>query len=684
MGTMMASPSWLFLVISVLAYTTVATVVPSFDIDYKADTFRMDGKPFRYVSGSLHYFRVPRELWQDRMRKVRAAGFNAIQFVIPWHLHEPLPGKYNFEGMYDLKAFIQMAQDEDLYVLLRPGPYICAEHNGGGLPFWLYGKHPNITLRSSDPDFLQEVDKWWAVLLPLIRDQLYINGGNILMVQLENEYGSYGLQTGKCDTEYMRHLLDLVRQYLGPKVLMYTTDGAGDAYVRCGSIAGAYATIDFGPGVNVSNAFAIQRKYTPHGPLVNSEFYPGWLDYWGLKHNVVDGNWSAEYLDTILATGANVNIYMAHGGTSFGFDNGANYNSRYRAINPPFQVEPTSYDYDAPISEAGDLTAKFYDFQKVIKKYFAVPAINISQPQSPKGNYGKVQLKYVSSFFVANGTLLKKVGQTSKLPMTFEEVGQENGFLLYETELDRLFSDPAKLEILGVHDRAYIFLNHQPKGILSRAEEVLSMPLTVNVGDTLHILVENQGRIGYGAYARDFKGIVSNVTLGKTNLYNWTTYSMPFNDTAALLKYVDTMIDLKSSNTDVQQIIRQDLKDTKGQGSLWYGEFNVPCNQSSNGPLDTFLSFTNAGWYKGLAFVNDKHIGKYWPKVGPQMTLYIPGVWLKCNQKNTIVLFEQDHIGCDHNNSCYVELVSTHIIDGPVPPTVQNPSLLPSFSREHF
>ena len=667
MGTMMGALP-LLLVISVLAYSSVATVVPSFDIDYQADTFRMDGKPFRYVSGSLHYFRVPRELWQDRMRKVRAAGFNAIQFVIPWHLHEPQPGQYNFEGMYDLNAFIQMAQDQDLYVLLRPGPYICAEHNGGGLPFWLYAKHPNITLRSSDPDFLAEVDKWWAVLLPRIRNQLYIHGGNILMVQLENEYGSYGLQTGKCDIEYMRHLHDLVRQYLGPKVLMYTTDGAGDAYVRCGSISGAYATVDFGPGVNVSHAFGIQRKYSPQGPLVNSEFYPGWLDYWGLKHNVVDGNWSAQYLDTILAMGANVNIYMAHGGTSFGFDNGAN--------TPPFQVEPTSYDYDAPISEAGDLTAKFYDFQKVIKKYFAVPAINISQ-NSPKGNYGKVQLKYVSSFFVANGTLLKKVGQ-SKLPMSFEKVGQENGFLLYETELDSLFSDPAKLEILGVHDRAYIFLNHQPKGILSRAEDVSVMPITVNAGDTLHILVENQGRIGYGAYAKDFKGIVSNVTLGHTNLYNWTTYALPFNDTTALLKYVDTMLDLKTQNTAVQQMIHQDLKDTQGQGSFWYGEFNVPCN-----PLDTFLSLTSAGWYKGLAFVNDKHIGKYWPKVGPQMTLYIPGVWLKCNQKNTIVLFEQDHIGCDHNDSCYVELVSTHIINGPVP-ALPNTKTFPSFTRGHF
>ena len=676
MGAMMAwfasSPLFFYplVLISLLAYNTTLATVPTFDIDYKADTFRMDGKPFRYVSGSLHYFRVPRELWLDRMRKVRAAGFNAIQFVIPWHLHEPQPGLYRFEGMYDLNAFIQMASEEGLYVLLRPGPYICAEHNGGGLPFWLYQKHPNITLRSSDPDFLGEVDKWWAVLLPRIRNQLYIHGGNILMVQLENEYGSYGLQTGKCDIEYMKHLHDLVRHHLGPKVLMYTTDGAGEGYVRCGSLPGVYPTVDFGPGSNVSNAFAIQRKFAPQGPLVNSEFYPGWLDYWGLKHNMVDGNWSAQFLDTILAMGANVNIYMAHGGTSWGFDNGAN--------TPPFQVEPTSYDYDAPISEAGDLTEKFFAFQKVIKKYLEVPAnLNITA-QSPKGNYGKVGLKYVSSFFVANGTLLKKVGQ-SKLPMTFEKVGQENGFLLYETDIDRLFSDPAKLEIVGVHDRAYIFLNHQPKGILSRAEEVSVMPLTVDKGDTLSILVENQGRIGYGAYAKDFKGIVSNVTLGHSNLYNWTTYAMPFNDTSAVLKYVDTIMDLKIENTAVNQMLRKDLKDTQAQGSFWYGEFELNCNDT-NGPLDTFLSFSN-GWYKGLAFVNNKHIGKYWPKVGPQMTLYIPGVWLQCDTKNTIILFEQENPGC-LDNSCFVELVNVPNINGPVPalPVQENQSPL-SFRR---
>ena len=282
------------------------------------------------MSGSIHYFRVPRELWQDRLRRIRSGGFNAIQFVIPWNIHEPFHGKFDFNGNNDINAFIELAEQEDLFVLLRPGPYICAEHNGGGLPYWLYQMYPNIKLRSSDSQFLKHVDEWWSILLPKIKPQLYINGGNILMVQLENEYGSYGLQTKNCDIEYMIHLRELVFQHLGPDVLMYTTDGAGDNYVRCGMVPEAYITVDFGNTNNVTQAFEAQRHFAPRGPLVNSEFYPGWLDYWGQPHHTVDANQSAITLDKILAMGANVNVYMVHGGTSFGFGNGANTGNNVR------------------------------------------------------------------------------------------------------------------------------------------------------------------------------------------------------------------------------------------------------------------------------------------------------------------------------------------------------------------
>jgi beta-galactosidase len=336
----MAVTIWLILAIS--AVSMAWSQKPSFNIDYNSDTFRMDGEPFRYVSGSLHYFRVPRDLWKDRMQKMRAGGFNAIQFVVEWNLHEPKPGQYDFEGILDINAFIQLAQDQGLYVLLRPGPYICAERNGGGLPYWLYAIDPDIRLRTSDPKYLKYVDKWWDVLLPKIKHQLYVNGGPIIMVQLENEYGSYGLQTKNCDTKYGIHLRDLIRKHLGTNVQLYTTDGDGDGYLRCGQVPGVYATVDFGPGANVTNAFAVQRRFEPHGPLVNSEFYPGWLDYWAHPHNVVGVNQSAVSLDQILATGANVNIYMAHGGTSFGFGNGAN--------TPPLQVRDPFHRKKSPIT----------------------------------------------------------------------------------------------------------------------------------------------------------------------------------------------------------------------------------------------------------------------------------------------------------------------------------------------
>lgn len=627
----------------------------SFTIDYEADTFLLDGQPFRYVSGSLHYFRIPPELWQDRLKKARAGGFNAIQFVVPWNIHERRPGQFDFNGINDVFTFIEMAHDEGLYVLLRPGPYICAEHNGGGLPFWLYQMYPDIKLRSSDSNFLAHVDKWWAELLPRIRSQMYINGGNILMVQLENEYGSYGLQTQNCDIEYMLHLHDLVESHLGPDVIMYTTDGNGDGYLRCGQVPGAYITVDFGPGANVNESFIAQRHFQPHGPLVNSEFYPGWLDYWGQPHNTVGANESAVSLNAILATGANVNVYMAHGGTSFGFGSGTN--------TPPFSVEPTSYDYDAPISEAGDLTPKYFAFKEVIKNYLDIPDINITT--SPKGNYGQVSMKYVSSFFVANGTLLRKTGE-SQLPLSFEQMGQENGFVLYQTSIPKLFPDPAKLEIIGLHDRGYVFVNKMPQGILSRAEGVTSMPLTVDAGDSLQILLENQGRVGYGPNAKDFKGIVSNVTLNSETLENWSMYSLPFNDTKAILKYVSTLLDIRAHDRHARKKLKNDLDVTDGKGSFWYGEFMVPCNDSNS--LDTFLSFPN-GWSKGHAFVNDKHIGRYWPRVGPQMTLYVPGVWLnKPCQMNTVILFEQERPGCQEKASnCYVELVNQHDINGPTP-----------------
>ncbi len=331
----------------------------SFKIDPGRKTFLKDGEPFRYISGSLHYFRIPHQYWGDRMKKVRSAGFNAIQVYVEWNSHEPEFGVYDFKGQNDLEHFMKLADHHGLLVLLRPGPFIDAERDMGGLPFWLLEKHPDIKLRTADPNFLKYVDKWYTELFTRLKKHLYANGGPIVMVQSENEYGSYALQTQRVDTEYLVHMRDLVRGLVGPDTLIYSTDGSATEDVRGSYTPGVFSTVDFGATQEVEECFRVQRLFEPNGPLVNSEFYPGWLDHWGRPHEKRPTNQIVNTFDKMLSMGANVNVYLIHGGTSFGFGAGAN--------SPPYEPCPTSYDYDAPISEAGDLTPKYFAMKETIR-----------------------------------------------------------------------------------------------------------------------------------------------------------------------------------------------------------------------------------------------------------------------------------------------------------------------------
>lgn len=658
---------WLLLLILILVLSSSSSFAQansnnrSFTIDYNRDTFLLDGKPFRYISGSIHYFRIPNELWRDRLQKIRGGGYNTIQFVVDWSLHEPkqqqqpLGDNYNFRGRLNLLEFIQTAQDVGLYILLRPGPYICAERNGGGLPYWLYRIHPDIQLRSSDPKYLNYVDRWFDKLLPMIRPYLIQNGGPILMTQIENEYGSFGVQTGHCDAEYLIHLRDKVRQHFGEDHLLYTTDGASSELLQCDTIPGVYPTVDFGPGQNVSQAFQVQRSVTPRGgPFVNSEYYSGWLDYWGTPHSKVSVNRSIDTLREILEYGANVNVYMAHGGTSFGFEAGAN-------LVPLFSPEPTSYDYDAPISEAGDLTNKYFAFQELFSNYGVVGVSSdlgaVIKQQAPKGNYGTVQMRFVASIFSIQNTTLAPLwgnGTTSSHTKTFEEVDQNTGFVLYETIIPRRVADPVRLQVFGLRDRATVFVQKAFQGILSRTDELddgsVSMPLLplVNKGDTLSILVENQGRIGYGASIKEFKGLTGKVTLGNIELKNWTMYNMPLDDLEAL-------------HAGVLENERQQPAAVVGPASFWRGSFEIPNCNTNTTPRDTFLKL-GKGWGKGVAWINNVNLGRYWPGVGPQETLYVPGPYLMgCN--HTITLFELESVPALK----VVDLVDTPQIDGPTP-----------------
>uniref|UniRef100_A0A667XVK8 Beta-galactosidase n=1 Tax=Myripristis murdjan TaxID=586833 RepID=A0A667XVK8_9TELE len=572
------------------------------------DCFRKDGEAFRYISGSIHYSRIPRVYWKDRLLKMYMAGLNAIQTYIPWNYHEPSPDQYNFSGDRDVKHFLQLAQDIGLLVILRPGPYICAEWDMGGLPAWLLSKK-DIVLRSSDPDYIAAVDKWMGKILPMIKPFLYQNGGPIITVQVENEYGSYFA----CDYNYMRHLTKLFQSHLGNDVVLFTTDGAGLNYLKCGSIQGLYATVDFGPGANVTAAFAAQRHAEPHGPLVNSEFYAGWLDNWGRAHTTVPSAIVTKALNEILSLGANVNLYMFIGGTNFEYWNGA---------NSPYAPQPTSYDYDAPLTEAGDLTEKYFAIKEVIKMHRKIPEGPVP-PTTPKYAYGAVKMK------------------------------KAFGFVLYRTKLPVNCSTPTPLSspLNGVHDRAYVSVDGVAVGILER-NKVLTVNVTGKAGNLVDILVENMGRINYGGGINDFKGLVSNLTLGSDLLKDWAVYSLSIDDAVSQ----GLLGEIESTATDSPQ------NHTLSLPAFYSGSFIIP-DGIPDLPQDTYIKLPD--WRKGQVWINGFNMGRYWPSRGPQVTLFVPSSILSTAAPNNVTVLELEAAPCT-SGPCTVEFTDTPILNAPV------------------
>ncbi|XP_008057060.1 beta-galactosidase-1-like protein [Carlito syrichta] len=582
----------------------------SFVVDRDHDRFLLDGAPFRYVSGSLHYFRVPRVLWADRLWKMRLSGLNAVQFYVPWNYHEPQPGVYNFNGSRDLIAFLNEAALADLLVILRPGPYICAEWEMGGLPSWLLRK-PKIHLRTSDPVFLAAVDSWFKVLLPKIYPWLYQNGGNIISIQVENEYGSYKA----CDFSYLRHLAGLFRALLGDKILLFTTDGPEG--LKCGSLQGLYTTVDFGPADNMTKIFTLLRKFEPHGPLVNSEYYTGWLDYWGQNHSTRSTSTVAKGLETMLKLGASVNMYMFHGGTNFGYWNGADEKGRFLPIT-------TSYDYDAPISEAGDPTPKLFALRDVISKFQEIP-LGPLPPPSLKIMLGPLTLYPAGDLLTFLDFLCPQGPIHSILPMTFEAVKQDHGFMLYRTYLTHTIFEPTPFWVPnnGVHDRAYVMLDGVFQGVLERNMRH-QLFLMGKLGTKLDILLENMGRLSFGSNSSDFKGLLEPPILGQTILTQWMMFPLKIDN---LVKWWFPSQFLKSSQTQAPS------------GPTFY---------STTFPIlgivgDTFLYLP--GWTKGQVWINGFNLGRYWTKRGPQQTLYVPRLLLfSRGALNKITLLELENV----------------------------------------
>ncbi|WP_455362510.1 glycoside hydrolase family 35 protein [Streptomyces sp. SYSU K21746] len=549
--------------------------------------FSLDGEPFRLLSGGLHYFRVHPGQWADRLRKAKLMGLNTVETYVPWNLHQPRPDEFTTDGALDVAAFLDLAAAEGLHVLLRPGPYICAEWEGGGLPSWLLAD-PEIRLRTRDPRFLSAVDDYFSRLLTPLRPYLATQGGPILAVQVENEYGAYG-----DDTAYLEHLADSLRR-CGVDVPLFTCDQPGD--LARGRLPSVLATANFGS--RSSQNLAALRAEQPTGPLMCTEFWIGWFDRWGARHVVRDPDQAARELDELLAAGASVNFYMFHGGTNFGFTNGANDKHTYRPT-------VTSYDYDAPLDEAGDPTEKYTAFRDVIAKYAPVPSEPVP-PRGPKLALGAVALTESAGLLPCVEALGEAVD--SPRPLTMEQLGQDFGFVLYETTLTA--AGPALLEVEQVRDRAQVFVDGLPAGVLERENHEHALTATApRAGSVLSVLVENQGRVNYGPGIHDRKGLLGEVTLNGEEPNRWTSRPLPLTDLAALPFAANAA--------------------TPVGPTFHRGSFHV------EEPADTFLHLD--GWTKGSVWVNGFALGRYWSR-GPQRSLYVPSPVLRAGANEIVVL----------------------------------------------
>ncbi|PAA82970.1 hypothetical protein BOX15_Mlig017556g2 [Macrostomum lignano] len=617
----------------------------SFTIDYDNDTFLKDGQPFQYISGSIHYFRLLPADWDDRLAKMRAAGLNAVQIYVPWNFHVPRPGQHRFTGSADLDLFLALAQKHDLLVIVRAGPYICAEWDFGGLPAWLLQRNASMVMRSSDPQFLAAVDEWMAVLLPIIARRLYSSGGNVIMVQLENEYGS----TGQCDLAYIRHLYQLGRRYLGNQTVLFSTDGQSAGFLKCVAKERLfYATVDFGPEgtKSLNDTFAPLRAVQPKGPLVNSEYYAGWLDNWSGQHAQVDAKAVSDGLARMLAYGVSVNIYMFFGGTNFGYWNGAN--------SPPLAPQPTSYDYDAPLAENGDTRYKYQLIRQVIINATGRQPPPVP-PNSTVSSLGTVKLRRLASLLGnLDSLIVNRVD--SKLPVAMETLGQYQGFALYGAQIPKGYdATEYSLRLAKARDFVYAFASSESQPSLgqflgsisySDSEAVLNFTASNSSGvRNLWLLVENCGHVNYGGDLQgNVKGILGSVTLNGAPLYGWRSYALDFDRLAA------RPLRSRRLAASAEAHKGQDAAQA-AQASLYMGEFTL----DKNNLTDTYANLST--FCKGQLWINGFNLGRYWPCAGPQVTLYVPGAVLR-EGSNSIAVLELLQAPCLNDSSCRVDFLA--------------------------
>ncbi len=564
--------------------------------------FLLDGQPFRIIAGEMHYPRVPRAYWRARMRMARAMGLNTITTYVFWDLHERGPGHFDFAGNLDVAAFVRTAQEEGLHVILRPGPYVCSEWDLGGLPSWLLAD-TTLVIRSRDERFLAAAGRYLDRLGRELAPLQYSRGGPIIAVQVENEYGSFG-----SDSTYMRRIEGaIIHAGLG-EALLYTADGPDQ--FGGGALSGLPAVVNFGPG-DADTAFARLQRFRPTGLRMAGEWWAGWFDQWGEGHNTTDAAAEARELEAMLGRGYSVNLYMFHGGTTFGLLNGANYDRRNG-----YRPQTTSYDYDAALDEGGRRSRKFALFREVIARHS--PGVALPEPPAaaPVIAIPRFPLRRAMSL-EASGLLGAPV--RAERPRTFETLGVDFGYVLYRTRL----AGPSQgtLILRGLRDYAVVSLGGHVVGTLDRRLRQDSLVLDVPAaGATLDVLVENTGRINFGRdLVRDWKGLTGAVSFAGRELTGWTMYPIPLEPLGGV------RLARSARGTDGPPAGAPDTT----APAFFRGAFTL------RDVGDTWLDLR--GWGKGVVWVNGHDLGRFW-SIGPQRTLYLPGPWLKRGANEVIIL----------------------------------------------
>lgn len=554
------------------------------------EDFLLDGRPVRVLSGALHYFRLHPDQWADRIRSARELGLNTIETYIPWNAHSPRRGAFRTDGILDLGRFLDEVAAQGMWAIVRPGPYICAEWTGGGLPGWLFTAGAGV--RRSEPTYLAAIREYYEAVAEIVVPRQVDRGGPVVLVQVENEYGAYG-----DDKDYLRTLVDLLRE-TGITTPLTTIDQPEPWMLENGSLPELHKTGSFGS--RATERLATLREHQPTGPLMCAEFWDGWFDSWGLHHHTTGAADSARELDELLAAGASVNLYMLCGGTNFGLTNGANDKGVYVPI-------ATSYDYDAPLDEAGRPTEKYWAFRDVLARYAALPpAVRVERVPAPAFTVPLASAVPLWDVLDILGT----ESEHDHLP-TVDELGHFEGFATYRS-LDPVA--PGVLELAEVRDRAQLFVDREPVGVLSRdhGERRAVLPRA----GVLELLVEDLGRVNYGPRIGEPKGLLGPAVLDGTELGRWAVRPLDLGDVSRVTERV------------------RDGGPLAG-GVVAGPAFALGSFDTAEPGADHFLD--TSAWGKGVAWVNGFCLGRFWSR-GPQHTLYVPAPVLRAEGNEILVL----------------------------------------------